>query len=109
MKLIIILSLLIGFNPCLAYTSSDGTVVIHKRNRRKALLDYKFLMIDSSPAQSHISSAPTDQAGLSSLSKNPRPSSPAVLKPQATSKPPAESWDDYAQEESCDVSARLLN
>lgn len=109
MKLIIILSLLIGFNPCLAYTSSDGTVVIHKRNRRKALLDYKFLMIDTSPAQSPTSTAPPDQAGLSSLSKNPKPLSSAVPKPQSTPKPPAESWDDYAQEESCDVSARLLN
>ncbi|MEY3369930.1 MAG: hypothetical protein RLZZ361_600 [Cyanobacteriota bacterium] len=108
MKLIIVFTLFILLNPSLAYTSSDGTVVIHRRNRKKALLDYKFLLIDSSSPKSQSESRQTDQAGLSNLSKNSKTISQVRITPQKITKN-NESWDYYAQEETCDVSAKIIN
>jgi hypothetical protein len=108
MKLIIFV-LVIFFSPCQAYTNTDNTVVIRKRNHRKALLDYKFLIIES---QNSKKSVTNDTQGLSSInsslttiSKKPisRPNSPKTAPREE------DTWDNYAIEENLGVSARLLS
>jgi hypothetical protein len=105
MKLIIFL-LVIFFSPCQAYTSTDGTVVIRKRNHRKALLDYKFVIINSQTPKQETNN---DNQGLSNLNSTlTRIPQKQISNPKTTPRK-EDTWDDYAVEENLEVSARLLS
>jgi hypothetical protein len=100
-----------------AYSSSDGTIVINKRPKRKALLDYKFVIMQSRDNEAFASTQEynNDSQGLNTLSTAPKqmPVIKHASPSSAKATPKAETWDDYAEEvemdESLGVSAKIRN
>lgn len=116
----VLLAMTLTFNlQALAYSSSDGTIVVNKRHKRKALLDYKFVIMQGKPQEAFTPDHnTTDSKGLRTISTAPRqiPAKAPSKKPLALSKTVLEpvreeTWDDYAEEVEMDeelgVSAKI--